>query len=216
MDFSQVEAEFQRLKGQFEAGTLTEEEFKAQLEELMIQDEEGKWWIIGYETGQWYYHDGDKWVQSKPPELGPTAPPTPVAEQRRVLELFREEGFLLHFLPTVVAGVVSGVVSMAIGIDPLNWMERNTIFAVAAVFLVWLVLRTRVTRRWQMVLALAASWEAGNKPTTLTMYMYTYLTMYGVRTWLYLMLEVASIFVLGLGLSFLFAKILEPRLFKEL
>ena len=67
MDFSQVEAEFQRLKGQFEDGAITEDEFKAQLQELMIEDEEGKWWIIGYETGQWYYHDGEKWVQGEPP-----------------------------------------------------------------------------------------------------------------------------------------------------
>ena len=86
MDFSQVEAEFQRLKGQFEAGAITEDEFKAQLEELMIEDEEGKWWIIGYETGQWYYHDGEKWVPGEPLRP-PTRPPTrhpPLKDPRTV------------------------------------------------------------------------------------------------------------------------------------
>jgi hypothetical protein len=39
MDFARVEAEFGRLKAQFESGALTEEAFKAQLEELMIEDE---------------------------------------------------------------------------------------------------------------------------------------------------------------------------------
>jgi len=75
MDFPQVEAEFQRLKGQFEAGAITEDEFKAQLEELMIEDEEGKWWIIGYETGNWYYHDGEEWVRGEPPRVA--RPPMP-------------------------------------------------------------------------------------------------------------------------------------------
>jgi len=60
MDFAQVETRFKELKGKYDAGALTEEEFKAQLQELMIQDEQGRWWIIGYETGQWYYHDGEK------------------------------------------------------------------------------------------------------------------------------------------------------------
>jgi hypothetical protein len=77
MDFAGVEAEFRRLKAQFESGALTEAEFKAQLEELMIEDEQGRWWILGYETGQWYVHDGEKWVQQDPPRAtpGPSARP---------------------------------------------------------------------------------------------------------------------------------------------
>jgi len=69
MDFAQVETKYKDLKTKYDAGAITEDEFKAQLEELMIQDEEGKWWMIGYETGQWYYHDGQKWVQSEPPQI---------------------------------------------------------------------------------------------------------------------------------------------------
>jgi len=83
MDFSEVETKFQDLKTQFEAGTLTEAEFKAKLEDLMIQDEEGRWWMIGYETGRWYYHDGEKWVQGEPPQ---------VAERRREVEALCGEG----------------------------------------------------------------------------------------------------------------------------
>jgi hypothetical protein len=81
--FSKVEAEFQKLKGQFEAGALTEAEFKARLEDLMIQDEEGRWWMIGYETGQWYHHNGEQWVRGEPP---------PVAERRREVEALCREG----------------------------------------------------------------------------------------------------------------------------
>ncbi|MBC8249086.1 MAG: SHOCT domain-containing protein [Anaerolineales bacterium] len=75
MNFAQVEIKFKELKRKYDTGAITEAEFKAQLEELMIQDEEGRWWIIGYETGQWYYHDGEKWVQAEPPQA-PAPPPT--------------------------------------------------------------------------------------------------------------------------------------------
>jgi hypothetical protein len=83
MDFARVEAEFGRLKAQFERGALTEEAFKAQLEELMIEDEQGRWWILGYETGRWYVHDGEQWVQQEPPRAAPrpsaARPPYPQA-----------------------------------------------------------------------------------------------------------------------------------------
>jgi len=78
MDFSRVEAEFRRLKAQFEKGSLTEADFKAQLEELMIEDEQGRWWVIGSKTGQWYVHGGEKWVQQDPPTAAAkAAPPRP-------------------------------------------------------------------------------------------------------------------------------------------
>jgi len=84
MDFAQVETEFRELKEKYDSGAITEDEFKVQLEELMIEDEQGRWWMIGYETGQWYYHDGEKWVQSEPP---------PVTERRREqVEALCQEG----------------------------------------------------------------------------------------------------------------------------
>jgi len=67
MDFKQAEKKFKQLKAQFEAGSLSENAFKAKLEELMIQDELGDWWMIGYETELWYRNDGGEWVQAEPP-----------------------------------------------------------------------------------------------------------------------------------------------------
>jgi hypothetical protein len=118
MDFSQVEAEFQKLKAQFKAGTITEAEFKARLQDLMIQDEQGCWWMIGYETGQWYYHDGEKWVRGEPPRVAVPAPPTPpVAKPTGAA-------------PTPTPG----------GIKPL-WIVGIAALILLAVFVVALVLR---------------------------------------------------------------------------
>ena len=85
MDFSQISAQFHRLKAQYDAGDLSEADFRAQLEALMIQDEQGRWWMIGYETGQWYVHDGGRWVRSEPvgsllnPGAGSSRPTKPGA-----------------------------------------------------------------------------------------------------------------------------------------
>jgi phosphonate transport system substrate-binding protein len=87
MDFQQAEKSFRQLKNQFESGTLSEPEFKTQLEELMVQDERGDWWMIGYETEQWYRHDGTNWVQTEPPSTPtqqPETPYTPVAQPSKL------------------------------------------------------------------------------------------------------------------------------------
>lgn len=66
MDFAQTEAEFTRLKAQVESGDLAEAEFKAKLEELILEDEQGRWWMIGYQTGKWYVHEGPGWALAVP------------------------------------------------------------------------------------------------------------------------------------------------------
>ena len=67
MNFKEAEKRFKQLKTQFTTGSLSEVEFRAQLEKLMVQDGQGNWWIIGYETELWYRHDGTNWVQIDPP-----------------------------------------------------------------------------------------------------------------------------------------------------
>lgn len=43
MNFDEVEREVAKLRQDLAAGHLTEEQFKARLRELMVQDEEGNW-----------------------------------------------------------------------------------------------------------------------------------------------------------------------------
>ncbi len=82
MDFRQAEQEYHRLKAQYDAGQLSEERMRAALSDLMVQDDQGRWWVLGYETGTWYVHDGQKWIPGEPPACttAPTrtaAPPAP-------------------------------------------------------------------------------------------------------------------------------------------
>jgi hypothetical protein len=64
--FFEAEQKFKRLKDKFNTQELSETKKKL-LQDIMVQDGLGRWWTIGYETGQWYVHDGEKWVLSVPP-----------------------------------------------------------------------------------------------------------------------------------------------------
>lgn len=73
--FQQVESEYFRLRGQFSTGRLTREQFENALRELMIADANGRYWMLGTDTGKWYVHDGGQWVEANPPlKSAPTAP----------------------------------------------------------------------------------------------------------------------------------------------
>jgi hypothetical protein len=85
MDFAQVEARVAKLRQDLAAGRLTEEQFKAQLREMMVEDGDGNWWMVGYETGEWYHHDGTDWVRADPPGRAVPQPTSqPVAPSARV------------------------------------------------------------------------------------------------------------------------------------
>ncbi len=45
--FRQVEDEYFRLKGQLTSGRITREQFQATLKEMMLQDKQGRWWMLG-------------------------------------------------------------------------------------------------------------------------------------------------------------------------
>ncbi len=51
--FQQAEDRYFLLKGQRATGRITREQFNAALKELMIQDAQGRWWMIGVDSGKW-------------------------------------------------------------------------------------------------------------------------------------------------------------------
>jgi ribosomal protein L40E len=67
--FQEVEAAFNRLKEDFAEGRISQQEFIDSLKQLRIKDSEGRFWMIGAQSGKWYQFDGRDWVQAKPPSL---------------------------------------------------------------------------------------------------------------------------------------------------
>jgi hypothetical protein len=177
MDFARVEAEFRRLKAQFEKGSLAEADLKAQLEELMIEDEQGRWWVIGYKTGEWYVHDGEKWVQQElPTAAAKAAPPRPsttglpVKPQPRptrtipstVMELrLRRDtvpvvliaaGWLVCLVLWIIAGTSTYY---------LPWVSIAVLGSTGALITGLVLRRTDPPTPWRQVPVVAFGWAAG-------------------------------------------------------
>ena len=73
-DFREAERRYAELERQREAGAIDDRQLDAQRRRLMVQDDEGRWWIRSRETGEWLYHDGDAWVRGTPPGYGEAVP----------------------------------------------------------------------------------------------------------------------------------------------
>ena len=51
----------------FTAREITKEQYHAALADLLVQDDKGEYWMLGVETGEWYWYDGDDWHLRLPP-----------------------------------------------------------------------------------------------------------------------------------------------------
>lgn len=67
MDFQEADRRYTEITRRQETGSLTREEFDEELKQLMVQDEEGRWWAKSRTAGEWYYHDGTTWIKDTPP-----------------------------------------------------------------------------------------------------------------------------------------------------
>jgi hypothetical protein len=65
--FAQVEEQVKKLRQDLAAGKINLKKFQAKAQELMIQDSQGFWWMVGSESGAWYRYDGASWMQATPP-----------------------------------------------------------------------------------------------------------------------------------------------------
>jgi hypothetical protein len=85
LDFREVDRRYAGLKRQLEAGTISDEEFDDQLKQLMVQDDQDRWWAKSRKTGEWHYRDGEAWVRSIPPGYQPATegPPASSAPESR-------------------------------------------------------------------------------------------------------------------------------------
>ena len=66
MNISQIEEQYAALRQAFEAGEMDAEAFQSAVDALQTQDDYGRYWVIGAESGTWYYYDGAEWTQADP------------------------------------------------------------------------------------------------------------------------------------------------------
>ena len=63
----EIERRLYLLREKYNAGAISAEQFETEVEKLHFRDQRGVSWMIGAQSGQWYYHDGKQWVQAEPP-----------------------------------------------------------------------------------------------------------------------------------------------------
>lgn len=71
--FADLEKQAATLRARVRTGEMAEAECKQRLKEVMRQDDAGQWWMVGYESGQWYRHDGNDWARAEPPGVTTSA-----------------------------------------------------------------------------------------------------------------------------------------------
>jgi hypothetical protein len=65
--FQEAEGTFALLREKFNDRKISQREFVDSLKQLRIKDEEGRFWVIGAQSGKWYAFEGGEWVEAKPP-----------------------------------------------------------------------------------------------------------------------------------------------------
>lgn len=68
--FRELETAFNSLMRKFREAKISQKEFIDSLKELRLKDDEGRFWMIGAQSGKWYCYEGNDWVQAKPPSFG--------------------------------------------------------------------------------------------------------------------------------------------------
>ncbi|MBI5304440.1 MAG: tetratricopeptide repeat protein [Chloroflexi bacterium] len=77
MNVQEMERRFFELKGKFDVGAMSEDDFKSEIATLRFQDKQNRWWMIGAQSGKWYMNDGARWLPGTPPVDEPPQPETP-------------------------------------------------------------------------------------------------------------------------------------------
>jgi len=67
--FRETEAKYKDLKEKHSRGEISTSQVKADLKKLMVQDENGTYWMLGGKSGKWYRHDGSQWQEADPYEM---------------------------------------------------------------------------------------------------------------------------------------------------
>ncbi|MBI4671341.1 MAG: hypothetical protein HY741_06690 [Chloroflexi bacterium] len=152
--YRHAEEEYFKLRGQFDTGRITQEKFDEKLRDLMVQDEQGRYWMLGADSGKWYFYDGAKWVQGDPypgasgplassaaPEQRPP-PSAPIAPRPASYAPPAAAGRKFPLVPVLIAFALIVLAVAAF----LVFQNRNRIFVAQQPQLITPVLPPTITR----------------------------------------------------------------------
>lgn len=162
-DFAAVERQAARLRKQFEAGELDESTLKARLKDLMIQDQSGRWWIVGYETGRWYVHTDGGWSEGEPPP--PEGRRSPAEARRGPAEAAGEFSTWRMLLLLIGAWVVTVLLIAPIAGELGGWQLMKPMAGLAFGLLAGVLLRkTESSLRPRHIGIITLAWGLGQFP----------------------------------------------------
>ncbi len=75
MQFYEAEERFRKLEDQRRRGTISPDQYRAELNQLRVTGPQGRLWMPQEGTGQWYVWQGEQWFRAEPPHPVPAAPP---------------------------------------------------------------------------------------------------------------------------------------------
>jgi hypothetical protein len=156
MDFQEADRRYVDIKRSYESGGLTQEELDEQLKQLMLQDEEGRWWVKSRSDGEWHYHDGTAWVKGTPPgyqapQDTPEGQPEiqqPQIDQSSPLAALNRQGLYWGVGLTSLAAILLPQMPQSFISSLLALMVNNVIQYVATSVLVY---RYRIAWGWAAV-----------------------------------------------------------------
>jgi hypothetical protein len=65
--FREAETTFSLLREKFKDKRISQKEFVDSLKQLRIKDDDGRFWVIGAQSGKWYAYENGEWIEAKPP-----------------------------------------------------------------------------------------------------------------------------------------------------
>jgi hypothetical protein len=67
VSFKEADRRYAELTRQRDAGSISDQEFDTQRQQLMVRGDEGRWWAKIGRSGEWHQRDGSTWVRGTPP-----------------------------------------------------------------------------------------------------------------------------------------------------
>jgi hypothetical protein len=127
--FARVEAEVTLLRGELNVGRLNKEQFKDKLKDLMMQDKQGTWWMMGVESGEWYRREGADWVRSDPPVCGNRAtapsPASPGGVDAKEVSPATPAGTMSRPILGCITFFIGTLVTLVLGFTIITYFDKN-------------------------------------------------------------------------------------------